>query len=398
MKRIPWRLGIVLVLMLSMLGIAAPSAVVAQSGTATLTIHSRFCPPGYNGTDIFETCHDNIGIRGVQYTVEGVGAADIPDDEGNLVFAGLTANDYRISSSLPSDLNRAYVYCSNSDGSTGRQIPTYLDSDDVEMFDLSLVAGDNVICDWYTIPNEDYNSTRANITIHNRFCPPDYSDFGNEWKDCLGNVGITLLQYSASGPTNRSDFIRSGNVTFSWIEPGVYTISNDLMYQIDASVYCSTTDSIGMPFLSTPLAPDETLTFSIDEGDDVICDWYEYPSSEFYQSGSASPMSVVACEKPTGVGHGMGGLPEGCFSVDGVDITAYPTLAGPSFGQTCTTGQPGGCIVYLPAVIPLSVEIDESDLPAGYAPQCNPCSWSQYGEWTGTVIEVNPTDASSKGD
>lgn len=402
MKSKAWRLTIAVTLLLSLIGLSTFSVARAQSGTATLTIHSRFCPPGYDGTDIFETCHDNVGIRGVQYTVSGIdGGANIPDETGNLVFTDLRSYDYRISTSLPSDLNRAYVYCSNSDGSNGRQISTTVDDYYGEFIELSLVAGDDVLCDWYTIPNEDYNSTRANITIHNRFCPPDYADFGNEWQDCLPNVGFSdVVSYSIDGPTPRGDQIHSGNVSFSWIEPGTYEIQIDTSYnyRIEASAYCSTMDSIGMPFLNTPLAPGESLTFRIDAGDDVICDWYEYPSSEFYQSGSESPIAVVACETPTGVGHGMGGLPDGCFSVDGVDITAYPTLAGPAYGQTCTTGQPGGCDVYLPAVIPLSVEVDESDLPPGYAPQCNPCTWSQYGEWTGTVIQINPTDASSKGD
>jgi hypothetical protein len=401
-KRLPWLLAIVAMLALPALGLATPATTVAQSGTATLTIHSRFCPAGYDGTEIFETCHGNIGIRGVQYTLSGIdSSADIPDETGNLVFSDLRPDDYRVSASLPSDLNRAYVYCTNSDGSNGRQISTSVDEYDGEFIELALIAGDDLTCDWYAIPNEDYNVTRANITIHNRFCPPDYTDFGNEWRDCLPNVGFSnLVRYSIDGPTPRGNSIRSGNVSLNWIEPGTYEIHINTIYDynISASAYCSTMDSLSVPFLSTPLAPGDSLTFSVDPGDDVICDWYEYPSSEFYQTGSESPMSVVACEKPSGLGHFMGGLPEGCFSVDGVDITAYPTLAGPSFGQSCTTGQPGGCYVYLPSIIPLSAEIDESDLPEGYAPRCNPCTWSQYGEWTGLIIQINPTDAGSKGD
>lgn len=44
---------------------SVPSAS-AESGTASLTIHSRFCPPGYDGTDSYTDCHGTAGMRGVQ--------------------------------------------------------------------------------------------------------------------------------------------------------------------------------------------------------------------------------------------------------------------------------------------------------------------------------------------
>jgi hypothetical protein len=399
----PWRIALVAMLVLSALDLAIPNVTNAQSGTATLTIHSRFCPAGYDGTEIFETCHDNVGIRGVQYTLSGIdGRADIPDETGNLVFSDLRPDDYRISTSLPSDLNRSYVYCTNSDGSDGRQISTSVDDYYGEFIEWPLLAGDDITCDWYAIPNEDYNITRANITIHNRFCPPDYTDFGNEWQDCLPNVGFSnLVRYSIDGPTPRGNSIRSGNVSLNWIEPGTYEIHIDTVYDynISASAYCSTMDSLSVPFLSTPLAPGESLTFSVDPGDDVICDWYEYPTSAFYSTGAETPISVIACEKPEGLGLFMGGLPDGCKYLNGIEVTAYPSLAGPAYAQTCVTGSPGGCIVHLQSIIPLTAEIDLAALPEGYAPSGEyPYTWSQYGEWTGAMLQVNPIDAGSKGD
>ena len=70
--RTGWRFAIVMLLSLSLLGALAPQPATAQhEEMATVTIHSRFCPPGYDGNDIFEDCHDNPGIQGVQFGIRG---------------------------------------------------------------------------------------------------------------------------------------------------------------------------------------------------------------------------------------------------------------------------------------------------------------------------------------
>jgi len=398
----PWRIAIVVALMLSFLGVATPKMAEAQSGTATLTIHSRFCPPGYDGTDIFETCHDNIGMRSVEFSVTGLdvrfGFNDIPDEAGNITLSDLPPTEYVMSTSLDQSLAISRVYCSLGDGSSGE----WLEQDPTEYgwgnYRIQLGRGEERVCDWYQIPSDDYINTRASLTIHDRFCPVDFTDFGSEWQACLPTLGASSFLYYLSGPTETHESLTRGNATFTWIEPGSYVVSNDMWYQqLSGSVYCSTFDSLGMPFLTQPVEVRDTISLILDPGDEVICDWYHYPTADIYQGGIESPIAVFACETPTVLGGFSGNTHEECHAVYGVDLTIYPTNE-PQFTQTCVYDGPGSCVLALPNMIPLTVEIDSADIPAGYAPQCNPCTWWQYGEWTGFSVQFNPTDASSKGD
>lgn len=284
MKRIPWRLGTALALLLSMLGIASPIPVSAQEGTASLTIHSRFCPPGYDMSDVYNDCHDTVGDRGVQYSLWGPGAlgevalGDIPGEDGNLTFRDLPAGGYSFSSTFPSETHQAYVYCS-SQYETGRRIELSGSDNGTYLAYFFLVDDENVICDGYTSPNGDFDSLRASVTIHNRWCPVGFSNFGDEWKECFAeDVGL-YVNFWISDPVPRYGFALGGNVTFSWLIPADYIITTDL--NLPAGIYCSTFDSIGMPFLEKRINPGDSLTLSLDAGDDVICDWYVYPDFDY---------------------------------------------------------------------------------------------------------------------
>jgi hypothetical protein len=374
----------------------------AATGTASLTIHSRFCPPGYDGSDICNDCHGTIGLRSVEFSVYATQTrfnfAALPDESGNVLLTDLVSGEYTVSSSISLELATPRVYCSSGDGSDGQWMDHHPTEYGWGYYPIPVAAGEAVTCDWYFIPAEDYSSTRSSITIHDRFCPVGFSDFGNEWRDCLPTLGASSFLVYLSGPTKTHDSLRRGDVTFTWIEAGGYRISNDMLYpDLPGSIYCSTFDSLGSPFLSQSLETRGSFELTVDPGDEVICDWYHYPTAEIYQGGIESPIAVIACETPTTFQQFSGNTYEGCEGVMGVDLTVYPSLE-PQFAQTCVyTGYPS-CYLNLPNMIPLTVEIDESDIPAGYAPQCNPCTWWQYGEWTGFIVQLNPTDASSKGD
>src|SRR6478736_7286581 len=329
MPQTRWRLAVVVVYLLSIVGGFAPPAVAAQDGSASLTIHSRFCPPGYEGNQVFEACHRDIGILAVEFTLQGQGQqAGFPDTDGNIAFSGLVGGTYQLSNSLSADLQHPYVYCSATDGVSGQQISTILNDQQGYVATIQVNPGASIICDWYTIPNTDLNATRANITIHNRWCPVGY-DGSDEFADCHDNIGISYVDFTLNG---RGELIQDGNVVFSWLEPGVYTIDDDI--GLDAHVVCSTIGSDGTPFLEEWVVKDDSLSFSIDPGDDVVCDWYTYPTDAFCRGGSTLPISVVACQTdPGGLGSGMSGLPEGCRSVSGVKVIVYPTVAGPDYAD-----------------------------------------------------------------
>jgi hypothetical protein len=381
-----WRLAAVVVLFVSLVGGFAPQAVAAQDGNASLTIHSRFCPPGYEGNQVFEECHGDIGMLAVEFTLQGQGyQTGFPDTDGNIAFSGLLGGTYQLSNSLPADLQRPYVYCSSTDGVSGQQISTILNDQQGYVATIQVDPGENIICDWYTIPYTDLNATRANITIHNRWCPVGY-DGSDEFADCHDNIGISYVNFTLNG---HGELIQDGNIVFSWLEPGVYTIDDDI--GLDAHVVCSTIGSEGTPFLEEWVVKDDNLSFSIDPGDDVVCDWYTYPTDAFYRGGSTLPVAAIACQTdPGGIGSGRGELPEDCHGVGGVKITVYPTLAGTDYAESCVTSGRGGCNVVVPFRIPLTAEIDESTLPNGWYPKRNPTTGVQYTEFAGFYFLLLP--------
>lgn len=281
MKRTPWRIAIVVVLMLSALGIAVPNTAEAQSGTATLTIHSRFCPENYDMSDVYNTCHDTVGDRGVQFTLMGPEVhGDIPGEDGNLTFNELVPGGYTISNSFPTELHTAHVYCS-SNLVPGQKLELQSDGLGGYMVYFFLVNGEDLTCDWYTSPNADFGSTRASLTIHNRVCLADYTNFGNEWRDCPTDGVYQETYFFLDDPLPRSHGTADGNVTFSWLLPRGFVIST--YFALPGSVYCSTFDSIGMPFFEQRVGPGDAIFLILDAGVDVICDWYYYANPEWWQ-------------------------------------------------------------------------------------------------------------------
>jgi hypothetical protein len=388
------------------LGIA-PSAVQAQSPRASLTIHSRFCPPDYDMSDIYNDCHDTIGNRGVLFSarsrVAEVGFNQFPDTDGNLTFDNLGAGEYTLRSSHEEGRMKQLVYCSSGDGSNGDWIDHQPTEYGWGAYDIILGAGEAMTCDWYGIPQNDDLTTYASISIRDRFCPADYVDFGSEWRDCLDAPGPNLIKYAANGPTPREVTLHQGNLVFSRLEPGTYTLSSDMAsywnWNFDGVVYCSTWESGGEPFLSQTTAPGGTITMTLDPGGNVICDWYHYPPAEFYQTTAVDPLSsdgntsiaVMACDYPTQFAQFSGNSYPQCEPVHGVHLTAYPTN-DPRFAQICVYDGYSTCSLNLYGLIPITVEMYERDVPEGWTPLCNPCTWWQYGEWTGFIIQLVPIE------
>jgi hypothetical protein len=194
-----------------------------------------------------------------------------------------------------------------------------------------------------------------------------------------------------------------GNAVLAWLDPGTYTLFGEQVpfgnWNFEGAVYCSTWESGGEPFLSLSAARGDAITMKLDPGDNVICDWFHYPPAEFFQSGGPdqysfggnTPINVVACDHPTEFHQFSGETYPQCHQVHGVHIVAYPTHA-PEYAQTCMYDGYPTCILSLSALIPLTVEMDVGDIPEGWEPLCNPCTWWQYGEWTGYTMQLIPID------
>jgi hypothetical protein len=402
------RLAIMAMVLLTSFGLGiTPRAAQAQSPRASLTIHSRFCPPDYDMSDIYNDCHDNVGTRGISFSVfsyvADISFVNFPDADGNITIDNLHSGKYVLTSSHREERLKQLVYCSSGDGSNGQWIDHHPTEYGWGAYDVTLDAGEAMTCDWYRIPSGDDLETHASISIRDRFCPADYSDFGSEWRDCLDTPGANLIKYRAVGPTPSEDNLVHGNAVLSWLDPGTYTLFSDMAtywdWGFDGVVYCSTWETGGDPFLRQATAPGDPITMTLDPGDNVICDWYHYPTAEFYQSGGGdqyefggnTPIAVMACDYPTQFAQFSGDSYPQCEQVHGVHITAYRAHA-PQYAQTCVYDGYPTCILSLPGLIPLTVEMDERDIPDGLEPLCNPCTWWQYGEWTGFTIQLVPIE------
>lgn len=136
-----------LAMLAALLLVAAPAG--AQTTTGTITIHSRLCPAGQPTTDIFTDCHSHLPEIATSYSIDG-GAAQAVGADGNTAFTDVTAGAHEIAQvdGVPLDFAHLRVFCSTQGDNTGAAEVTV----DVNKFSVDAVAGANVICDVYTIP------------------------------------------------------------------------------------------------------------------------------------------------------------------------------------------------------------------------------------------------------
>lgn len=139
----------------SLAGLAMLAALLAFSGaagaqgTGTITIHSRLCPAGQPTGDIFTDCHSHLPTITTSYSIDG-GAAQTVGADGNTSFTGLAAGAHEIAQvdGVPLDFAHLRAFC--SDTTTGSAVTE--ETVNVNTFSVSAVAGDTIVCDVYTIP------------------------------------------------------------------------------------------------------------------------------------------------------------------------------------------------------------------------------------------------------
>jgi hypothetical protein len=142
---------------------------VPPADAATLTIHSRFCPPGFAGPDYFTVCHATRPIYTQSFFLANCDQpgrdlhAGMTDAEGDLTLSGIAPATYRIDQGLPENVVRLWVYCSrdwNPDDRVPADVVPWWDSIDPQgMYttSLTLEPNANILCDFYAIPSGSAN-------------------------------------------------------------------------------------------------------------------------------------------------------------------------------------------------------------------------------------------------
>ena len=130
----------------------------ARANSAQVEIHSRTCPVDWAGDDIFEDCHGTVGSIYTGFGLEGperrYGGID---DAGNLMFTWVERGDYLLFNDISTEHSRAVVYCSQRDDLSALVQYDVVESEyGGQEIALRLRNGDDLICDWYTLPDEEF--------------------------------------------------------------------------------------------------------------------------------------------------------------------------------------------------------------------------------------------------
>lgn len=254
----------------------------------SLVVHLALCPPGYDGDAVFDACHGS-GISDQPFTLSGPdGSLDqttvVPQTPGPGIveFTGLSAGSYELAGGPPGDFGRVELYCSLQPD--GAQVETSLQS---TVATFSIGEGDDVLCDWYYIPENATDETptptaepveRAEILTTLFACEPgatltgaSYADFVaacDETRDgvefALGDVGAPPLiaDNGVSGP---------GAVRFYDLLPADYTLTPRLPDDLSsAAIFCQID---GGDWYQKTITNGATTFVDVD-GEAINCSWF----------------------------------------------------------------------------------------------------------------------------
>lgn len=260
-----------------------------ESG-ASLIVHLSLCPIEYSGDALFDTCHD-VGISDQPFYLTGPdGEAEdvtvVPQTPGPgmVEFTSLPAGDYTLAGGPPGDFGSVELYCTTQPD--GAQVTTSVEST-VAAFTIG--EGDDVLCDWYYIPDSQGNETptptvtpepeeRAEILVTLYTCAPgttvagaSYADLQDACSDTRDDVPFTLGDAGAPPLTANTGVSGDGAVRFYELLPADYTLQPSLPDGLSsAAVFCQLNG--GAPYQKT--LSNGATTFANVDGDSVTCDWY----------------------------------------------------------------------------------------------------------------------------
>ena len=303
---------IVIALLVATLAVAfaaasAPRAAaqeVTATSAATLTIHNRICPAGFEGPDYYGACHDNPQSANLPFIVAGPEGRELPTDAaGNVTFANLPVGTYTVSGGPPGDFADVVVYCAPA-SAPGTAFPFQYVGGGYQI-SIALGAGDNVVCDWYNtvVPQ---GPTTATLTIRGQLCPKGYTGTAY-FSACTANVPAGT-EYTVAGPDSATLAAgAAGTVTFADLTaPGTYQVRGGIPGEFARLVVDCTVAN--PPYQSIPFTPlgggvrgpnDVTglqITLGIDA--EVVCSFYNIPEDLSGASPSPKP-SASASARPS---------------------------------------------------------------------------------------------------
>ncbi|MFL5760920.1 MAG: collagen binding domain-containing protein [Thermomicrobiales bacterium] len=299
----------------------------AATGTGSVEFHFAACPAGYPGNAYYDTCHTNP-LDGIGVTADGPGGynnSGSTDADGAVSFTDLPAGSITFHSDILGDNNKFFFYCSDGNGN---EVPHTNEADLGRT--ISFGAGQSVICDWYVIPDEQGAAAptgTGSIEIHLASCPAGFEGNGSDYYNTCHSNALEGINVTADGPGGYNDTETSvrattpgpGVVSFTDLAAGDFTFHNDIPGDNNTFyIYCSHADSDEtVPFTETN---DLGFTLALDDGLNVICDWYVTPVKQQVESPNTITISKYTCPVSFDTGNHLDGFQANCVDI-ATDVT-----------------------------------------------------------------------------
>ena len=267
-----------------------------QFEPATLRLTKFTCDPGYGGTSFADFTSDcTNSTEGVSFNLSNGSGFDLDkttNGDGKIRYTDLApGDDYVLTEDLPGDaLDNRVAFCAIDGGDYieyGVEANGSIDLDPIS-------DGNQVQCLWYNVPaDQGVGDGDGSVEVHFSVCPAGTTgDFYNRCHDNpQGNVDFSLSgpgSLETSGTT-----VDDGIVAFQELPNGGYVLTQVPLADFNLDFYAAfcTVDGEAIP---TEYDDDDgmRLTFDLDEGADIICDWYNVPRG----TATATP----APQAPTG--------------------------------------------------------------------------------------------------
>lgn len=295
-----------------------PEDLRGEENGGSLTVHLAVCPEEYTGDRLFDDCHSD-GIADQQFTLNGpageqTGTTEILQSPGPGIttFSELPTGDYTLAGGPPGDFGSVKLYC--SDQTTNQRIDVSVDS---TIATFSLGENQDVLCDWYYIPENASGITptpsptpteapRAEILVTLYECAETNADSGyagatyQQLADaCQTPVNDVTFSLSSQGgpPISAATGVSGdGAVRFYDLVPADYTLTPSLPNTVtSAAVFCR----IGDGDVYQKSLQNGATTFVDVAGEQIACSWFAAPLRQSQPSGPTGSVTVreLLCQR-----------------------------------------------------------------------------------------------------
>lgn len=253
---------------------------------ASLTVHLALCPEGYDGEELFDTCHGE-GIADQEFVLTGPDGetsaiTTVPQSPGPGIveFTSLPAGDYTLAGGPPGDFGSVRLYCTTQPD--GERLDAEIDS---TIATFAIGEGQDILCDWYYIPENAQGDptptpepSTAEILVTLRACPEGesmagatYSQFTTACTETRDGVHFSLSDQGAPPLSAETGVSGPGAVRFFDLLPADYTLTPALPDGLNsAGVFCSID---GGDVYQKTLDNGSTTFVNVD-GESIACDWF----------------------------------------------------------------------------------------------------------------------------